>query len=481
MIAATLTAYLVALLAIGLWAGRRIGDSGDFHLAGRQLGPVVASLSASASSSSVWTLLGVSGAAYAWGLPAFWLIPAVLSGFLINWSLVAPRLQRASGRDGTVTLVEFLARGCNPGAERLLRAIGAVLILFCFSFYVAAQFQGAGSAIATSLPGAAGNAGPLSEPAAIVAGALVVVVYVLLGGFWAASVTDALQGLMMMLVAVVLPVTALVAVGGPASLLNDLLAAPGAGPLNQPSVLLAAVFVAGLFGIGLGYPGQPHVVNRFMAMRDSADIGRARIIALVWAGVIYTGMVVLGWCGRVLLPAADDPESVLLELAVDLLPPLVSGAVAGGVLAAIMSTADSQLLVAGGAASHDLRRQRTSVTLDRLVLLAVGAAAVLLALLVPERIFVRVLFAWQVLGNAFGPLLLVLLWRGPVADGYRIAAMVCGAGLTMVLSLLPDAPGDAAERLLPFIAALLLALAGSRRFNAPTPSAPGYRRPADGS
>lgn len=478
MIAATLIAYLVALLAIGLWAGRRVGDSGDFHLAGRQLGPVVASLSASASSSSVWTLLGVSGAAYGWGLPAFWLVPAVLSGFLINWCLVAPRLQQASSRDGTVTLVEFLARGCNPNAERILRAIGAALILFCFSFYVAAQFQGAGSAIATSVPGADG-AGVLSEPAAIVAGALVVVVYVLLGGFWAASVTDALQGLMMLLVAVVLPAAALIAVGGITVLLDHLLAAPAGSALQQPSAFMAAVFVAGLFGIGLGYPGQPHVVNRFMAMRNGADVGRARTIALAWAAVIYTGMVILGWCGRVLLPGADDPESVLLALAVDLLPPLVSGAVAGGVLAAIMSTADSQLLVAGGAVSHDLRRRGASVTLDRLVVLAVGAAAVLLALLVPERIFVRVLFAWQVLGNAFGPLLLVLLWRGPVADGYRIAAVSCGAGFTVALSLLPDAPGDAAERLLPFTAALLIALAGNRRLNAPRPADPAYRQPAD--
>lgn len=461
MIAATLFAYLLALLGIGLWAGRRISDSGDFHLAGRRLGPVVAALSASASSSSVWTLLGVSGAAYLWGLPAFWLIPAVLSGFAINWLLVAPRLQRASRATAAVTLVEFLAHGCAPRTQRFLRVLGAALILFCFSFYVAAQFQGAGSAIAASLP--------VPGVLAIAAGAVVVVAYVLLGGFWAASVTDALQGLMMVLVAVALPTAALLAVGGPGAMLAGLGAGSAAGDLlGQPSALLGALFVAGLFGIGLGYPGQPHVVNRFMAMRDPADMRRARTIALTWAAVIYTGMVVLGWCGRLLLPDLADPESVLLRLGVDLLPPLVSGVISGGVLAAIMSTCDSQLLVAGGAVSHDLRRRpATSVTLDRVVVLAVGAAAVGLAVLVPERIFVRVLFAWQVLGNAFGPLLLVLLWRGAVAGGYRITAMICGAGLTMVLSLLPNAPGDAAERLIPFALALTVALAGARRVTAP--------------
>src|SRR5690606_2019769 len=110
--------------------------------------------------------------------------------------------------------------------------------------------------------------------------------------------------------------------------------------------LLLAVFVAGLFGIGLGYPGQPHVVNRFMAMHSAGDIGRARLIALSWAGVIYTGMVVLGWCGRLLLPGLEDPEAVLLALSADLLPAAAGGMISGGVLAAIMSTSDSQLLVA---------------------------------------------------------------------------------------------------------------------------------------
>lgn len=466
MLPVTLFAYLLCLLIIGVWAGTRVGDSGDFHLAGRRLGPVVASLSASASSSSVWTLLGVSGAAYLWGLSALWLVPAVLSGFALNWYAVAPRLQAASRDNGTLTLVAFLAHGSAPGAAQRLRALGAGLILFCFSLYVAAQFQGAGTALAAALP--------VSGTAAVVGGAIVVVGYVLLGGFWAASVTDALQGLMMLLVALVLPLWALAAVGGPLALIDGLthLSDPALTRLvDQPTPWLASVFVAGLFGIGLGYPGQPHVVNRFMAMRSGHDIGRARAIALVWAAIIYSGMVLLGWCGRLLLPANADPESVLLTLSGQLLPAVLGGLVSGGVLAAIMSTADSQLLVAGGAVTHDLRRRGSSVRLDRLVVLGVGAAAVLLALLVPQSIFARVLFAWQVLGNGFGPLLLVLLWRGPVADGHRLTAMLCGSGLTIAASLLPDAPGDALERLLPFAAALLIALAGSRRRALPVSAA----------
>ncbi|MFU8878438.1 MAG: sodium/proline symporter, partial [Wenzhouxiangellaceae bacterium] len=414
-------AYLVALLAIGAWAQRRTADTSDFHLAGRKMGPWVAALSASASSSSAWTLLGVSGAAYAWGLEAIWLVPAVVSGFVINWVFIAPRLQPASHANGALTLVEFLASGLEDAAQRRLRLAGALIVLFCFTFYIASQFQGAGTALGTALP--------IGTPAAIAIGALIVVVYVFLGGFWAASVSDALQGLMMLFVALVLPLVAFVAVGGWSGMIAGLesLADPDLTRFNtQPNMILAFVFVAGLFGIGLGYPGQPHVVNRFMALEKPESIRFARAIALVWAAIIYTGMVLLGWSARALLPELGDGEAALLEIAAQLLPPILGGLIAGGVLAAIMSTSDSQLLVAGSAVSHDIRRGNFSLAVDRIVIVVLGILSALLALYFPATIFERVLFAWQGLGNAFGPLLIVLLFAGPVRPGYRMAAMLTG-------------------------------------------------------
>lgn len=458
MVAVTLLIYLAVLVAIGVWAQRRVGDTADFHLAGRRMGPVIAALSASASSSSAWTLLGMSGAAYAWGLQAIWLVPAVVSGFFINWVFIAPRLQPASHRSQALTLVEFLAQGVSDQVQTRLRAVGALLILFCFTFYVASQFQAAGTAISTALP--------VTPALAMIVGAVIVIGYVFLGGFWAASVTDALQGLMMLVVALILPLVALAAVGGPGELIAGMRALDQPELMrwvDQPGLFTAALFVAGLFGIGLGYPGQPHVVNRFMALRSARDVRFARAVALSWAVLIYIGMVLLGWSGRVLLPALADGESVLLTLSVELLPAVLGGIITGGVLAAIMSTADSQLLVAGSAVSHDLRRGRFSLALDRLVIVLLGIAALLLALVFPATIFERVLFAWQVLGNAFGPLLIVLLFAGLVAGFHRLAAMLTGAGLTIVLSLLPNAPGDAAERLIPFVLALTIALIGARR------------------
>ena len=463
MLAFTLILYLVVLVGIGIWANGRVGDSEDFHLAGRRMGPVVAALSASASSSSAWTLLGMSGAAYAWGLQAIWLIPAVVSGFFINWVFIAPRLQPASRRNQALTLVEFLGKGADPRSESNLRVLGALIILFCFTLYVASQFQAAGTAISAALP--------ISSSLAMAMGAVIVIAYVFLGGFWAASVTDALQGLMMLAVALILPVAALIAVGGPVSLWQGLVALDDPSLLrvvDQPSLLLAMVFVTGLFGIGLGYPGQPHVVNRFMALKSVEQVRFARNVALGWAVLIYIGMVLLGWSGRVLMPVLADGESVLLVLAVDLLPAVLGGLITGGVLAAIMSTADSQLLVAGSAVSHDLRRGNISLALDRAVIIVLGLAALILALFFPATIFDRVLFAWQVLGNAFGPLLIVLLFVGPVAGRYRLAAMLCGAMLTILISFAPQAPGNAVERLVPFFLSLAIAWLGTEKMRTTT-------------
>ena len=461
---ATLVLYQLILLAIGWWASKRTTDNKDFYLGGRKLGAAVAALSASASSSSAWSLLGVSGAAYAWGLPAIWLIPSTLLGFFINWFWVAPRMWEQSREHDALTLTEFLAGPRGDPARKTIMRIGAVVILFSFTFYVAAQFQAAGHTFASALD--------IDPVAATTLGAAIVLAYVMLGGFWAASITDSLQGILMAVSAVVLPLIALIAVGGPTALLASL-DVDGLSSITlwtrQESLAAGIGFVIGLFGIGLGYPGQPHVVNRFMAMENREAIPTARLIAISWAIVIYTGMVILGWCGRILVDALGNGEQVLFALATLLLPSVMAGIMVSAILSAIMSTADSQLLVAASSVSHDLRdgqsATRQSLKQARWVVLLIGIAAITLAIFSPEAIFSRVLFAWQALAAAFGPLLIITLWRGPVSPGYRIAAMLTGFTLTVILSWITDTPGDIAERYIPMLFALGLAWWGSRQGN----------------
>lgn len=457
----TLIAYQVLMLGIGWWASKRNSDSEDFYLGGRKLGPMVAALSASASSSSAWSLLGVSGAAFAWGLPAIWLIPSTIAGFLINWYLIAPRLYTQSRASGALTLTEFIAGPPGDPARQTIMRMGAGVILFSFTFYIAAQFQAAGTTFASVLG--------IEQGTAIMIGAAVVLAYVWLGGFWAASVTDTVQGLLMAFSALLLPLLAVIAVGGPAELVGSMFHSDVNGYqlwTDQASFPAALGFVFGLFGIGLGYPGQPHVVNRFMAIESEKAIVHGRRIAVGWACIIYTGMVLLGWCGRILVENLGDGEQLLFVLATMLLPALLAGVMVSAILSAIMSTADSQLLVAASSVSHDLKGEHGSgadgLVRARWVVLLIGVLAIILAIVFPDRIFSRVLFAWQALAAAFGPLLVVTLWRGPVRPGWRIAALATGFVMTIALSWTVESPGDWVERLIPLAVALVLAWVGSK-------------------
>lgn len=457
----TLVVYNALLIGVGLWARGRNKDVEDYFLAGRGLGPWVAAISASASSSSAWTLLGVSGAAYAWGLPALWLFPATVGGFVLNWAWVAPRLQRLAREEGAVTLSEVIAPANMGGMRQLILRVAAIIIVFCFVFYIASQFEAAGKAFESVFG--------LSKQTSILVGAGIVLIYTLLGGFWAVSVTDSIQGLLMAVAAIVLPVTALLAVGGFDPLIGGLAELGNTGsPIRSRTfgALTSLFFVLGLFGIGINYPGQPHVVNRFMALRDEQSLRQGRIIALCWALIVYSGMLLLGLSARVLFSELGDSEQVLFHVAGILLPPIISGVILAAVLSAIMSTADSQLLVASSAISYDWRlaSQRTKTGLEgtRTTVVVILILATILALVWRADIFSRVLFAWSAAGSAFGPILIMRLLGRTVSERSTLIAMLTGFGMTVVISWFPDMPGDFAERILPFIAAISIAALGSR-------------------
>lgn len=455
----TLVVYNALLIGVGLWAKGRNRDVKDFFLAGRGLGAWVAAISASASSSSAWTLLGVSGAAYAWGLPALWIFPSTVGGFLINWAWIAPRLKKLAANEHAVTLSEVVAPATIGDNRRTILRIAALIIVFCFTFYIASQFEAAGKAFESVFA--------LDKQTSILIGASIVLVYTILGGFWAVSVTDSIQGLLMAVAGLVLPIVALGAVGGFGALSDGLAAVGNDGSPIIAGGLVSVFFVLGLMGIGLNYPGQPHVVNRFMALKDDEALRHGRIIAMTWAVLVFSGMLLLGLCARVLFADLGDSEQVLFKVAGDLLPAVIAGVIVAAVLSAIMSTADSQLLVASSAISYDWnladRKAGDGLTGTRRTVVAVLVMATVLALVWRADIFSRVLFAWSAAGSAFGPILIMRLIGRSVSANATLAAMLTGFGGTVLISLLPDAPGDAAERLVPLFLALGIAWAGSTR------------------
>ena len=455
----TLVLYNGLLIGVGLWARGRNRSVEDFYLGGRRLGPWIAAISASASSSSAWTLLGVSGAAFAWGLPALWLFPATVGGFLINWVWVARRVRNLSADEGALTLSAVIAPASLGPMRGTILKVAAVIIVFSFTFYIASQFEAAGKAFESAFQ--------MSKEKSILVGAGVVLAYTLLGGFWAVSVTDLVQGLLMATAAIVLPVAALIAVGGIGPLLDGLAAAGGPSiPAGQFSGLTGFLFVLAMFGITIGYPGQPHVVNRYMALRDDASLRQGRIIAVTWAVIVYAGMLLLGLSARVLFADIGDAEQVFFETSQRLLPAVITGVLLAAVLSAIMSTADSQILVTASSISHDWDlasgKSGDGLVKSRVTVVLVLILATTLALLWRADIFSRVLFAWVALGAAFGPVLVLRLAGRSVSARGTLASMLAGFLSTLVLSWFPNAPGDVAERILPFVFAFAIALSASR-------------------
>ncbi|MYE24889.1 MAG: sodium/proline symporter [Gammaproteobacteria bacterium] len=449
MLIAILVAYQALLIGIGLWARSRSASHDDFLIGGRRMGALVASLSYAAGASSAWSILGVTGIAYTQGISAVWLLPGTITGHIVAWFFIAPRLRRLAADRQYVTLTDFLVDGLDARERRAAIAVASAAILFCFSFYVAAQFQGAGTTLAASFD--------ISATAAIVIGAVIILVYTCLGGFWAVSITDSLQAVVMFVAALVLPIAVLVELGGFAPIFAAL-EPEQLSPTGANAGLLAAGFLLGMVSIGFGPLGQPHMLNRMMALANEGALSRARLIALAWFVVVLGGMFTAGLAGHALLDHVPEPESLLFQLSEALLPALVGALLTVAVLSAVMSTADSQLLVAAGVASHDLKRANS-----RIYVVLVGIVAVLLALFLPETIFARVLFAWNALGATFGPLVMQRLLRRPINPTMAPVAMAAGFALTVLFYSLPDTPGDVAERALPFAVGWLILMLPARR------------------
>lgn len=412
--------YLAVIAAIGIYALRRTRTAGDYVIGGRRLSAPVAALSAGASDMSGWLLLGLPGAVYLSGIGEAWIVIGLACGAWTCWRTVAPRLRSFSEQlDGAVTLPQFFARRV-AARSRLPGIVATLLVLFFFAIYTAASFV-AGAKLFEQTLG-------IDYAAALWIGVAVVLIYTVLGGFLAVSWTDFFQALLMATALVLVAALALLA---PA-------AASGGGELG--TYTLGALGTIGAVAWGLGYFGQPHVLARFMAIDSPRSAPRARRINIVWMSIAGAAAVAVGIGGsRYLGGGLDDPETVFIVLAGELLPAWAAGIVVAGILAAVMSTVDSQLLVASTALVEDVARplwktldDRRALALSRATVAAIALAAGALAMDPASQVLGMVAYAWAGLGASFGPAVLACLFWRRTTSASLVAGMLCGAAVTVL-------------------------------------------------
>jgi sodium/proline symporter len=431
--------YFAAMIAIGYYAYRQTSDLDDYMLAGRRLRPGVAALSAGASDMSGWLLLGVPGAIYAAGLGETWIVIGLVIGAYLNWRFVAPRLRAYTAiSNNSITVPSFFENRLRDHSHVLRIAAGTIILVF-FTFYVSSGMVAGGVFFETTF-GSSYMAGML-----LVAG--ITLSYTLFGGFLGATLTDVAQGLLMLTALIVVPLVTIISVGGPGEVLNAINAADAAQNLADPANELhrTSLFFGGSFlailsaaAWGLGYFGQPHIIVRFMALRSPADAKAGRRIGISWMVLSSLGAIATGFAGVAYFFNAgetlDNAETVFLRLAQIMFHPFVAGLVLAAVLAAVMSTISSQLIVCSSALVEDIYHAfgkkagpKTLVNYGRLGVLLVAVVAILLALNPSGTILDLVGFAWAGFGAAFGPLVILsLFWRKLTSIG-AIAGMLSGA------------------------------------------------------
>ncbi|HAS24375.1 MAG TPA: sodium/proline symporter PutP, partial [Vibrio sp.] len=414
-ITTTFIAYLIMMLAIGVIAYKRTSNSTDYFLGGRSLGPWPAALSAGASDMSGWLLLGLPGYAYAAGFEAFWLAGGLLVGTWANWLISAKRLRTYSITTESLTLPEFLSRRFNDNSK-LIQTISAFFILLFFLFYTSSGLVAGGKLFETVFG--------LDYTTAVIIGTVCVVSYTLFGGFLAVSWTDLVQGLLMSAALLIVPIAAMN--GGLGQLSSDLhninpeLLTLWNDAKGEP---LSAIAIISLAAWGLGYFGQPHILARFKATRSNKDLVTARRIAVIWTALSMVGAMLVGLVGLIYVtnsgaPKLDDGEKIFMLLVNAMFHPVIAGILLAAILAAIMSTADSQLLVSSSAMAEDLYKQilkkdATSeeiVRVGRFAVILISLIALVLAMTPDSSVLGLVSYAWAGFGAAFGPAIVLSLY-----------------------------------------------------------------------
>ena len=435
----TLTAfvgYLILMVIIGALFCKKSKTLDDYLLGGRGMGSWVTALSAQASDMSGWLLMGLPGAVYFGGMGDAWVAIGLAIGTFLNWILVAPGLRVYTGRCNSLTLSTFFAeRFKDPSG--MLRLISSIIILLFFTIYAASGLVASGKLFNSMLK--------IDYRTAVLIGATVVVLYTLLGGYLAVCWTDLLQGTLMFVAIIIVPLVALNAGGG----IDNVIAAcsgkglslfPGEGSsLTWLSIISCAVW-------GLGYFGQPHILSRFMSIKSTKLLPKTTSIAMTWVIISLACAVAVALTAMPIykdLPK-QDAENIFIYLIRDLFNPWIGGVMLAAIMAAIMSTIDSQLLVTTSALTEDFYRRiirhnagtNETVWISRLFVLIITIIATLIALFPNDTIFNIVKFAWGGFGAAFGPVVITALYSKRTTWHAALAGMITGTAVMITWYLL---------------------------------------------
>ncbi len=456
----TFIAYLVAMLAIGGFAYRLTNNLSDYILGGRKLGSAVTALSAGASDMSAWLLLGLPGAIYLGGLSEGWIALGLTVGAYLNWRINAPRLRLFTELSGdAITLPDYFENRFFDKSNAL-RLISALIILLFFAFYTSSGLVGGAKLFNSSFG--------MEYEYALWIGALVIVSYTFFGGFLAVCWTDFFQAILMMLAMVVAPAVVLYELGGLANTMQQI---ENVNPvLVSWSEGLTLIGFISLQAWGLGYFGQPHVLVRFMAAESVAAIKPARRIAMSWMVISLFGSLMTGFFGIAYFsgrPEAADlvgnSEAVFILLTQVIFNPWFAGFLLAAILAAIMSTIDSQLIICSSAITEDFYKRyfrpdatdKELVLVGRVSVVLIALMAIIIAQDPDSKVLSLVSYAWAGLGAAFGPVVLFsVLWRQTSRNG-ALAGMLVGAITVVVWKQLSGGWFDVYELLPGFILASL--------------------------
>jgi len=454
--------YLVVILVVGFITYNINKSHKDFFIAGRKLNPWVVAFSERASGESAWLLLGLPGAAYASGLMEFWTALGCVSGIIFYWFFIAKALRIETERLEAFTLPTFLAARFQKG-QSAIRVLATFIIIFFFIFYLAAQFNGAGKILNVTFG--------LNQKTGMIIGAAVIIFYTMMGGFFAVAWTDMVQGIIMIGTLVVLPLVGLAElkeIHNGTVVLSDLVANEGHPMMSftggKTGWAAAALITSGL-SWALGYMGQPHLLTRFMAIKSADQIKISRRIAIAWVIPAFSGAVIIGIIGAGLYGQGmfDDIEKVMPHLANELLPAWLAGIFVSGAIAAMMSTADSQLLVISSSIIEDFFHRTLGWDVgdkmllkgSRIITIVVGLIGFAIALTSDKLIFSMVSYAWAGLGSSFGPVILLLLtWKKVTHQGV-IAGLLTGFVTTVVWSELSALDAVISVRFVSWVMAFL--------------------------